>query len=121
MIIATTQDPGAMQGYAYVQSSAFATLTTEPKTEEQHVGLAKSPRIWWAWAMRMVMSTKSYRAEFEPRIAEMYDEYYECIARGDERAARLVVLRWNIAVLPSWVWGHVWCVAWRLVDWLMGR
>src|SRR5260221_14051292 len=78
---------GVLQASVFEGPDMVSAIGTAAPKIDQHVGLAKPPRIWWAWAMRLVISTKGYRAEFEPRIAEMYDEYYECIARGDERTA----------------------------------
>lgn len=95
-------------------------IASEPKVEAPFVRLAKPPRIWWCEVLRRIMSAKRYRAEVETEIIEMREEYYECIARGNEREAALVVIRWNIAVIPRWVWGHVWVWAWQLIDWFKG-
>jgi hypothetical protein len=130
-LMMVSAEPGSVQlheGHGAILESpdvlfgigAVGIATIEPKVEAPPVRLAKPPRIWWSGVLRLIMSTKRYQAEVETEILEMREEYYECIARGDERGAALVVIRWNIAVVPRWVWGHAWCWVWQIIDWLKG-
>jgi hypothetical protein len=128
-VTAQPQDPGAMQGFGWLKSSATATsfakatsfatvtLTTNPKMEAP-VRLAKPPRLWPSQIARIWMSKKRYQRQWEPLIADMNSEYYECLAEHDEATARRVVIRHNLKAIPRWVKLLALTVALRVIDWL---
>jgi hypothetical protein len=66
------------------------------------------------------MSKKQYRQHWDPIIADMLEEYYECIAEGDEAAATRAVIRHNLSAIPRWVKLLVVSTALRIFDWLKG-
>lgn len=82
------------------------------------VRLAMPPRFLWSGIARMVLSPAGYRRSCEPHIADMHQEYFECISRGDEWGARRAVIRAHLYAVPSWVWSLGAHLVLRLVAWI---
>jgi ferric-dicitrate binding protein FerR (iron transport regulator) len=54
-----------------------------------------------------ILTRESFRRYVRPMIADMQDEYVECIAKGDEWRARWVAVRGHFLVVPGWMYALV--------------
>ena len=82
------------------------------------VRIAKPPRLWWSWVAGMLMSPAGYRAYFAPHVADMHEQYFECLKRGNLWGARRAVIRANLYAVPSWIWGVIAHVLVRVIAWI---
>jgi hypothetical protein len=61
------------------------------------------PRLFFDGLLKRLMSPGAYDRYIKPVIADMHDEYYECLAKKDERSARWAVIRGHLNVVTSLV------------------
>lgn len=65
------------------------------------------PRLFYDGLLRRLMSPAAYKRYIVPHVADMHEEYFACLAKGDERGARWAVIRGHLYVIPSWVWSLI--------------
>lgn len=85
--------------------------------EAPRAQIAKPPRIYWAELARLFMSPRKFALVWEPQIADFYEEYYVHLKRGDERQARIAVVRCNLLAIPKWVWMLALTMKLHIMDW----
>jgi hypothetical protein len=95
---------------------ASKLITISDTGDDKAVRLAKPPKIYWSGLARFFMTNSRYKSLVEPHIADMQQEVYECLGRGDEWGARRAVIRGNIVAVPSWLWGVIATGIWRIVE-----
>lgn len=66
--------------------------------------LVRPPRLVYAPILQRFLRPAAYQRYVEPHIADMHEEYFACIAKGDERGARWAVIRAHMYVFPTWGW-----------------
>lgn len=62
------------------------------------------PRLLYDGLLQRLLSPGAYKRYIVPHVADMHDEYFVCLAKGDEAGARWAVIRGHLYVIPSWVW-----------------
>jgi hypothetical protein len=92
------------------QLSRYQSITQlwlRKSMEAPEVRLAKPPGLLFGSIARLLLKPPAYKRYVEPAIADMHEEYFACLARGDKRGARWAVIRGNLYAVPAWLWGVV--------------
>lgn len=77
-------------------------LSTHDAVEAPRIQLP--PRLIYDGLLQRLLSPGAYKRYIVPHVADMHDEYFACLAKGDEAGARWAVIRGHLYVIPSWVW-----------------
>jgi hypothetical protein len=96
----------------------YSKIPHEPAQQAERVRLARPPRLAFAGFFRMVLKPAAYKRYVEPAIADMHEEYFACLARGDERGAKLAVIKGNLYAIPGWAWAVLAQVVLKLIEWI---
>jgi hypothetical protein len=78
--------------------------------------IAMAPGSQLAAIAEFVLTRASYKRYVRPIIADMQEEYIDCIAHGREWKARWVAVRGHFLVVPSWIYALLSRVAKRLLS-----
>ena len=113
-----TPGTGTMGIQGQAATSQVQSTTGRGEVTAPPVRLAKPPRLWPSFIARMLTSKKRYRTQWEPLIADMNDEYFECLAVNDQWGARRAVIRANVNAIPRWVWALTLSLKLHLLDWI---
>jgi hypothetical protein len=82
-------------------------LRAEHEESGQQRKIVLPPGARLAAIAEFILTRESYKRYVRPIIADMQDEYVECIARGDEWRAHWVAVRGHFLVVPGWIYALV--------------
>lgn len=76
--------------------------------------LVRPPRLVYGPLLQCLLRPSGYKRYVEPHIADMHEEYFACLAKGNERCARWAVIRAHLYVIPTWAWALIA----RVIEWI---
>lgn len=76
--------------------------------------LVRPPRLVYGPLLQCLLRPSAYKRYVEPHVADMHEEYFACLAKGDERGARWAVIRAHLYVIPTWAWALIA----RVIEWI---
>jgi hypothetical protein len=82
------------------------------------VRLARPPRLAFAGLARLVLRAAAYKRYVEPAVADMHEEYFACLKRGDEGGAKIAVIKGNLYAVPGWAWALLAQLVLKLIGWI---
>jgi len=83
------------------------TANTKPRETEREKKIVLLPGTRLAAIAEFLLTRAIFRRYVRPIIADMQDEYVECIARGERWRAHWVAVRGHFLVVPGWVYALV--------------
>jgi hypothetical protein len=85
---------------------AFGRRTAAAR-EARQLCLVKPPRLIFGSIAQLLLKPAAFKRYVEPAIADMQEEYFACLSRGNEHGARWAVIRGNFYAVPNWCWAFM--------------
>lgn len=109
-----------ISGHAQVQVPKFrAEVTFKPA--HSPAKLVLPPGLWVSRIAEAFLGAVRFNRFVRPAIADMHDQYFEALKRGDKWAARLAIARGYAYLVPGWAWALGAAAVAKCAAWLLQR